>query len=361
MTQFLIFIDNLLGHFFKKIKFSTSIKTQELGVFRIFYGALLLFYFLPSWSYLIDVPPGLFRPQILSFANLTNNYLPDLVFISADILAIILILCITIGFFSRFSLILMFIVSSIMYSYSFSFGKIDHYTNLFLFTYPVLAFTNCGTLYAIRKDREISTNTQNRSLAIMGIMIAFGFLTGGLAKLLWIDFNSNTSGFFNWFYEGYFNSQQVKSVSQYVFKIPNHWFEIVDYIIPIFEITGFIFLLKSKKFWVFYLVVASAFHLLNHFILNLNFALNVLSYGIFFIPTVLAYLLKKYDFKSFKLLFLLICFVYSIIRIVLTILNIHFFNFHDYGSHVIFEFIINTILWLSTIACGIFILRRKIN
>lgn len=364
MIRLLTSIDLALKRFFDCVELSTHVNTQQLALFRVFFGAIIICYFLPSWSWLNDVPPGFFDPQFLSFAYLTDNFLPGYIYVFLDMVVIILLLLITLGVYTRRCLLLLCFLSSILYSYSFSFGKIDHYTNLFLFTYPVLAFTNSGTKYALRKDRILSSRTQTVSLIVMGIIIAFGYFNAGLAKCLsWIDFNPNTSGFLDWVYYSFFNSENQYLLAPYVFSIPNNLFEPLDYLAALFEVSGFFFLLRGRKYWLFYLTIASVFHLTNLLVLNLSFALNVLCFGIFIVSPVLAQLHKRY-YNQFadKVKFLIFAIaIVAIFKITLLLTDLPVYNYHNYAPLIHLEHFIDFLLWSFSIICGVILIRRDIK
>ncbi len=362
MTRYLGFIDNALGRFFRRVELATAVSSDQLAAFRIFFGALLLMYFLPSWSWLNEVPPAFFNPKLLSFAYLTDNYLPGPVFVVLDILVILLLLCITLGIHTRKCLLLMYVISGILYSYSFSFGKIDHFTNLFLFVYPVLACTNSGTRYALVKDKEVSDMIQSRSLAALGIIIAFGFFTAGSAKCLrWIDFDLQTSGFLDWFYYSYFIDQNQDLLAPFIFKVPQQVFEIADYTAALFEISGFLFLLKGKRAWIIFLTIASVFHLINILTFNMSFALNVLCFGVFLISPVLFRPVKRraFNFLRYRRLFIGFALGMAVVKIVLVLAGIRTFTYHD--NHILqgFENVADSFLWLFSIACGLFLLKNE--
>lgn len=364
MIRLLTSIDLVLKRFFDRVALSTQVSTQQLALFRVFFGAILLSYFLPSWSWLNEVPPGFFDPQFLSFAYLTDDFLPGPLYVFLDVIVIILLLMITLGMYTRRCLLLLYLLSSILYSYSFSFGKVDHYTNLFLFTYPVLAFTNSGTQFALRKDRPLSARTQTASLIVMGIIIAFGFCNAGLAKCLsWIDFNPNTSGFLDWVYYCFFNSENQYLLAPYVLKVPSYLFEPIDYLAALFEISGFFFLLKSRKYWLFYLTVASFFHLTNLLVLNLSFALNVLCFGIFIISPVLAHLHQRYHpLYDDKVKYLAAAVVMvAVFKITVLLTDLPVYNYHNYAPLIHVEHGIDFLLWSFSIACGVFLLRRDLK
>ncbi len=364
MIRFLTSIDLALKRFFDRVELSTRVSTRQLALFRVFFGAILLSCFLPSWSWLNEVPPGFFDPQFLSFAYLTDDFLPGPLYVFLDVVVIILLLLITLGIYTRSCLLLLFLLSSMLYSYSFSFGKVDHYTNLFLFTYPVLGFTNSGTQFALRKDRALPARTQTISLIVMGIIIAFGYFNAGLAKCLsWIDFDLNTSGFLDWVYYCFFNSENQYLLAPYVLKVPGYLFEPLDYLAALFEVSGFFFLLKGRKYWLFYLTVASIFHLTNLLVLNLSFALNVLCYGIFLVSPVLSLLHRRYyAFYADKVKYFIYVSVFmAIFKIMVLLTDLPVYNYHNYAPLIHFEHVMDFLLWSFSIGCGVVLLKRELK
>lgn len=287
MIRFINFIDTGLNKFFQRIKASVAVDAKALACFRIFFGLSMLTIFLPSWSWLSDVPPGFFRPRPLSIAYLTDGHLPQGLYLFFDVFVILLFVFLIIGFYTRATLISLFVLSSILYSFSYTFDKIDHYTTILMFTYFCMIFTNAGTNFAIRKDKALAVNMQSRALALLALIICFGMFTAGFPKLInWVDFDLSTSGFLHWFYPGYFNVENNKLLTPYIFGAPPVLFELADYTAAIFEVSGIYFLWKGKKHWVFYLLIATFFHLANLLVLNIDFTQNVLCYAIFIVPTL---------------------------------------------------------------------------
>jgi len=364
MIPFITYIDALLHGFFKRVNESTAITTLQLACFRIFFGATLLVYFLPSWSWLKDVPPAFYNPRVLSFAALTDAYPSFAILAATDLVVILLLLCITLGIYARVALLLMFVVSSIFFSYSFTLGKIDHYTNLFLFAYIVLAFTNSGTQLALVKDKKVSTVTQTRALSTMGIIIAFGYLTAGILKCArWIDFDLTTSGFLDWFYGSYFKDDHQYLLAGYVFKIPVFFYELADYTVAILEVSGFIFLWKGRKYWRIFLVLCGTFHLLSLLTLNLGFTLNVLCYGIFLIAPLLSqlYLKRKEFYTTYSSYFCIALTIIALLKIGFTLADSPIYNYHDFGTFQALEHNVDAFLWTFTIVSGIYLLRPRNN
>lgn len=362
MIQFLNSIDSWLGTLFEAIKSATYVKTDHLAYYRVVFGILLLCYFLPSWSWLADTPPALFTPYFFSFANLTDNHLPNLVYFIADILAILFILMITLGIRAKVAFYGMFVLSSICYSYYYSFGKIDHHTTILIFTYLIFARTNAGTKFALFKDAKIATATQNNAIALLAIFICFGFFSAGFPKLLkWIDFDLNSSGILTWFYPSYFLEKNQMFLAPYVFKLPAILLECMDYVAAIFEISGLFFLLKGKKYWVFFLSTACVFHLANLLLLNIDFSLNLLAYGIFISAPILYEIFQKYHtfflkYKNFIIAFLS---AIALVRLLFIISDISWM-FSSYDSvNFILKNYINLLLWVFAILCGYLILISK--
>ena len=364
MIRFLTFIDSLLARFFLRVKEATWVDTKSLAIFRIFFGAMLLIYFLPSWSWLGEVPQAFFMPKLLSFAYLTDDILPENAYVFFDVVVILLLACITLGVRSRLCLLLMFILSGVLYSYSFSLGRLDHFTSMFVFAYPVLAFTNSGTQWAFVKDAPVHKSTQAKSLGVLGIAIAFSFLTGGIAKCVhWIDFDPSTNGFINWAYTGFFWDENQYLLAPYAIKFPVWLLETADYVAAIFEITAFLFLVWGKKYWRIYLILASIFHLANLLLLNFGFNLNILCYGVFIIAPVFGIIFykKRSFFKNYKKHFMWTILAIAMCQIILTITDLPKFRYHSYGNLVLVDHVVDIFLWVFTIGCGLYLLRPQKN
>jgi len=305
------------------------------------------------------VPPAFFNPFVFSLANLSDGHLPSYMYILADSLAILFSLFIVIGLYTRFALFGMFMLNSIFYSYYYSFGKIDHHTTILIFAFLTLAFTNMGTIMAMRKDKSLSMETQKNALAILAIIVCFGFFSGGFPKLLkWVDFDLNTSGFLFWFYPGYLLSHNQAFLSSYVFQIPSFLLECMDYAAALFETSAFIFLFRGKRSWLIYLMLACIFHLANQLILNIDFTLNVLTYGVFLVAPIIHLTIQKT--KSFiRPLFAIGLVILIAIAKLIFVLIDESFQFLNYDSiDTSIKNWINLIIWIFTIACSLHIIQK---
>ncbi|WP_461443018.1 hypothetical protein [Maribacter sp.] len=362
MIRFLHFIDKFLGLGFERIKSATSLPDRQLALYRIFFGAVLLVYFSPTWSWLVDTPPAFFDPFLFSFANLTDNHLPNYLYRSADVLAVVLLLMITLGIRARMAFFGLFLLHAVFLSFYYSFGKIDHHTTLLVFTYLIFGFTNSGTKLAWIKDRKIATGTQNSAIAILALCICFGFFSAGLPKLTrWIDFDLNSSGFLFWYYPAYFLEKNQMFLAPYVNQIPRFVLECMDYMAAIFEISGFIFLLKGKKTWLFFLTIACIFHLANLLLLNIDFTMNLLAYGIYLIAPGLYFFVKKHKIVLLrtKLIFIVLFVALALLKILFQTSTISgvFFNYESIDITI--KNYVNLFIWIAAIYCGWFALKKS--
>ncbi|MBC3759365.1 hypothetical protein H7U19_13180 [Hyunsoonleella sp. SJ7] len=352
---------NLIYRIISRLEKNASVDGKSLSFYRIVFGVLLLVFFLPSWSWVGGIPPSFFNPNIFSFAYLTGGYLPAIVYETADIIAIILIVMITLGIRARMALIGMFFISAIMYSYSYSFGKIDHNTSFLIFAYLLLALTNCGHEVALLKDKKLSEKTQSLAILIIALMICFGFFTAGISKFIrWVDFDLSTSGFLYWFNGQYFLANEPKMFLQaYVFDIPLIVLEIMDSVASIFEISGIFFLLKSKRTWYIFLLLANIFHLSTLLILNIDFSLNLLTYGIFMVtPMFYSWQFEAKKGKGLTKWFVGIISLIALIKIIATLYQVEHPLLNYWSNDLETQNYMSLVFWVISIGLQMYILRK---
>ena len=363
MKRFFYFTNRTSEVFLNRVLRSSYVSNSELSAYRMLFGFLLLIYFLPSWTWLKDTPPAFFDPHILSFAYLTDNHLPPVFYKGADILMILFLVMVTIGVWSRAALIGIFVLCSIFYSYAYSYGKIDHHTSILIFTFFLLAFTNCGSRFALMKDKTVPDSVQRVALGIVSIVICFGFFSAGITKCIkWIDFDLDTSGFLSWFNLQYFLDDKNKYfLMEYVFHLPKLVLELMDYTAAVFEVSGFFFLLRGKRSWLTFLFMASIFHCLTLILINIDFTLALLVYGIFLISPFLKRFLKKENGSLKKLRYFFYGIIgWGIIKIAFILFKVDDFvlNYHSiaYESKLYINLFL-TILFIIT--SGYFLFGKK--
>src|SRR5262249_35858758 len=129
---------------------------------------------------------------------------------------------------------------------------------------------------------EAAATKATRGVSLFAVLLAFGMVTAGLDKARsWIDFNLGTSGFLSWFYPQYYDLGRHLLLANWVPRIPIWLLEVADYLAPALELSGFAFLLYSRRAWCFWLFLACGFHLANALLLNIAFTQQALSYLIF--------------------------------------------------------------------------------
>ncbi len=299
MRGFLSWIENYIRSFYQRIERNTSLSEKEISFYRIFVGLFFLF----SWkgySWLSDVPPGFFRPHVLTPARLFDNWPSSIYFFTVDAIYLIFLALAILGIRARFAFLGLFIFSILNNSFVYSFGKIDHgiFSSLI---FLLLFFTNSGSKYAFFPDKK--WKTQSIATAVFSLCLVFAFFTAGYEKALnWVDLNVSTSGILSWFYGGYFNLDRQDLLAPYFFDMPLWTTEIMDYSAVVFEVSGILFLMYSRRSWHLFLSIAVMFHLVNTLILNIPFLGHLPVYGIW----LLSPFFLKYKFSGVIFLILLL-------------------------------------------------------
>lgn len=280
----MIYIELILKKIYTRIEENTYIPSSELAYYRIFVGLIFLF-LIPSYSWLSDVPPGFYKPNVLTLANFFYSLPNGIYFKISDLIIPLLLILVILGIKARFSFFLLFLITIINNSFAYSFGKIDHSIFISL-TFLFFSFSNSGTLLALQPDKEYKH--QKFYFSVFSLCLVFAFFTAGFEKAInWVDFNLGTSGVFAWFYNNYFTIDSTKLFADYFFYVPLWLVEFMDYAAVLFEVSGIIFLLYSGKSWRIYLITAAVFHLINGLILNIPFTLHVAVYGIWLLAPIL--------------------------------------------------------------------------
>lgn len=328
MKKITIYIDAINYNFWDSIKKSTVIEQESLSIYRIFFGVYCLIFSTISFSWLDSTPDAYFNPPLLSIAYLFDGFIDFNIFHIFDLIVLIALLSITIGYRTRLATALLFIVKIIGYNFTFSFGKIDHniLENVLLLSMIV---ANWGKYYALRPDVDIVDKPVSKGLSILAICIAFGYFSAGIIKLLfWIDFDPTTSGILNWYYITYYNYGHTALLAPYMDYLPIYILEIIEYIVVLFEISGFIFLLKGKKYWNIYLLLASFFHFSNTLLINIPFQEHIIVFISFISFNSLFFFKNFVNIKSIIYLSVLL-FLFNIFKILNSTQSIYLFYFNN--------------------------------
>ena len=275
----------------KQIKLTTRTDIRSLCFFRVLFGLFTILFVWPSYSWIGYVPQAFFNPPILSITSLFSSFPSLHFFLAIDVGIFITVIALTIGFFTQVSTVLLLVLMLLAKSFQYSFGKIDH-DILYLCVLFVMAFKDWGRFLSVdsllrRNKRDFSVeNVQSTptDLALLGVLVAFGFLTAGFGKALnWVDFNLSTSGVLSWLYHGYFTEGKDKLLAPFAIQLESPWlWEIADLSGVVFEL-GFLVALFWRRTWYIWLTIACGFHLTNCLLLNISFDRHAIVY-LAFVP-----------------------------------------------------------------------------
>lgn len=262
-----------------------SVPDLSLGVLRWIVGLYLLLASAPRYTWIADVPAGLFNPPPLSPAYLFGGFPSGPMFGLLEALMLVALTTMTIGWLTRTSTFALALCMMLGNSFTYSFGKIDHG---FLVTALLVCMGIAGWGRHLSVDSArtggsgdgMSTSLQTqRGLSLYGTLLAFGFLTAGVPKALkWIDGDASTSGILSWYYPKRLSLGHDQLLSGHLPGIPLILLELADYGAVLFELVGFLALLAGRRWWLTFLLTASAFHLANTLVLNISFAAQALTY-----------------------------------------------------------------------------------
>lgn len=356
MKKYFILIKKINSLFWSRVVNSTTLDVKSLCAFRIILGIFLLTLKFPSFSWIADLPQGLFYPPILSIANIFDGFPGSNFFLVLDILLLISLTCITLGVKARTSTILFIVLYVVGLSFNYSFGKIDHGTTLLIFTLVCMSFSGWGTHLALCPDKKIKADSPNISLSLLSVILCFGMFTAGLPKALsWIDFDTSTSGFLSWYRQGFYNLGRVYFLAPYVNFLPNWIFEVFDYSAVLLELTPFFFLLHSKKAWRIWLLIATIFHLSNCLLLNIPFTLNGLVYLAFI---DFSWLYRKIVNNLNRIYYPSLLFLCGVvlIRLYLILIPGQLFNFSSFEAEILF----NIYVGIATLTTTIILIMRSL-
>lgn len=285
MRRSLLCVERNLGAVWRRLDAIAEVPVEAAAIFRIVYGLFVLAFIVSPLSWLGSVPRTFFDPPYLSLANLTDGFPSAAFFRVYDFVAPVLLLLITLGVKPRWFGCGSVVLSLLASNFQYSFGKIDHHILLWI-TLLCFSFSNWGTRLAHLPDK--ARRNHQRPITVLAVCIGFALLTAGFeTALIWVDFDSHTSGFFSWFYVAYYGWAHTALLAPLVFKLPPLLLEAGDYIVVAFETTGLIFPLLGRRWWLSWLTAACVFHMLNILSLQIPFVSHAIVYLPFFLPVVI--------------------------------------------------------------------------
>ncbi len=294
MKKLLTWISNLNRIFWERAVRSTYVDAKSLSVFRIIAGLFLLLAYMPSFSWIGDMPKTLFNPPVLSLTNLFDSFPGKTFFFVLDSLVLLSLICLTLGIKARISAMVYLVVCLVGLNFQYSFGKISHPILAYVMM-GCMAFSGWGRHLAMLPDKESKIDNTAKSISLFGILICFGMFTAGFEKaLVWVDFDLTLNGFLNWSHNGIFHYYKDYLFAPYIKYLPTALLELFDYTAVLFELSPLLFLLYSKRGWKVWLLTACAFHLINIFLLNIPYPFHFIVYLAFVDFTSLYHKLQYY-------------------------------------------------------------------
>ncbi|MGV3765583.1 MAG: hypothetical protein ACO1NW_05615 [Chitinophagaceae bacterium] len=267
--------------FWNKISTSTAVSSENLGFFRCVFGAFLLIFYPPDYSWLGSMPKALFNPPPFSIAAFVNGFPSSAFFSTMEVFLLCCNVLIIAGIKSRISSLLYVAGTIICLNFQFSFGKIDH-SFLVYALLACVAFTDAGSHFALLPDKKRNSFHTQKSIALFSVLLCFAFFSAGYEKArFWMNPDMDFSGAASWLYGGYFDLNRTAFLSRYFINAPFAIFKLMDVSAVLFELSALFFLLHSKKSWLLWLFVACLFHILNTLVLNIDFLLNSMAYLVF--------------------------------------------------------------------------------
>jgi hypothetical protein len=261
--------------FWGRVALSAQPAMGGFGLLRLISGLYVLLLVAPHYHWVSAAPPGFFGPPLLSFMRLASGFPRPALTTLLDGSVIVALCCLTLGVRARLSSLALVVLSLVSNNVVYSFGKIDHDILLWVF-FGCMAFSGWGRSLALLPDRPSRFDRPERSLALLGVCLAFAMSAAGVHKALhWLDFDLHTSGFLGWFAYGYFNDGRHYLLARQVLRIPPLGFELIDYAGVSFEVSSLLALIGGARAWRCWLAAACIFHLLNTLTLNIPFLAHI--------------------------------------------------------------------------------------
>ncbi len=272
-----------IAHLFRE---ATWIDSRSLSIYRILFGMLVIFFLLPSYEWLADVPPTFYSPPLLGLANLFSRLPPGWFFTALNMVTIFFACLLTIGLRTRMATWGLLVLLVVGNSFFYAFGKIDHPILLLCILFS-LSSSDWGRHWSVDAliAEKLTGKATNRftDLALLGIFVAFSFFTAGFGKaLVWVDLDFGTGGFLAWLFNEYYSAGHTALLASWAVHMPYRWlWEFADIFAVVFEL-GFFWALLKRKRWIFWMTLLCLFHLLNTLLMNIAFPVNAVVAMAFF-------------------------------------------------------------------------------
>ena len=275
-------IERILAGLWKRAQDSAETDVRSLAVVRVIFGVFALVVNPLSVGWLSAMPRALFNPQPMSIANWFPSFPSAGTATAIDGLLVVTAACVVLGIRPRVAAPLHALLLILGAGFQYAFGKIDH-GMMFPVFLLLLSLTDWGTVLALLPDAPRG-GTVNRTVpAFLALVLCYGFFTAGVLKAaFWFDFDPDTGGFLQWFYNRGFPGSRAP-LAGLVPRLPQRAFEAFDYGAVAFELAPLPMLLLGKLAWRGWILVACLFHLMTILLLDISFVTHMPVY-LTFVP-----------------------------------------------------------------------------
>ncbi len=269
---------------------SYAVPTEALGLFRILFAGHVLVLGMPAFGWVARFPPAFYNPPEYSLGAFFDS-LPSPLFLelltAVEVVASVALLF---GYRTRLASLVLAVTVAVGLTFVLSFGKINHGPVLYVAILLIMAFSRWGDAFSIDalrggapgRDRGLLRWSNAWPVALMALVIGFGYFSGGLPKaLVWLDFDLTTHGTRSWLI-GRFQRGYTGLAGPWLFSNDNAlvW-EMMDVTAVAFEV-GFLFAILHLRLLRVFFVLAVVFHAANVFMLGIDFTRLAFLYTLFF-------------------------------------------------------------------------------
>lgn len=275
-------IERMLAGLWARVQDSAETDVRSLAMVRVIFGVFALLINPLSVGWLAGMPRALFNPQPMSIANWFPSFPSAATAAVIDGLLVVTAACILLGIRTRLAAPLHALLLILGAGFQYAFGKIDH-GMMFPVFLLLLSLTDWGTVFALLPDAPRGGTANRTTPAFLALLLCYGFFTAGVLKAaFWCDFDPDTGGFLQWFYNrGFFGSRAP--LAGVVPRLPQGAFEAFDYGAVAFELAPLPMLLLGRRAWRGWILLACLFHLMTILLLDISFITHMPVY-LTFIP-----------------------------------------------------------------------------
>jgi len=263
---------------------SYTIHPLHAACCRILYAAYLLFIAIERCDWLGTYPQVFYVPPPLSISYFAESFPPTWFFHFINISIIASLVCLLVGYKSKWAAISTGILILLFTSFQHAFGKINHIILLTSFPF-VLASINSGAILSIDSvltKEQAFKKAPNSSwvLVYYSLIIGFAMFSAGFMKCpQWLYFDTQATKHYIIFNQMVANRTALLSNMALQINSAVFW-EIADYLVVILEV-GFLGAIVHAKLFRAWLFWALLFHFGVLLCLNIPFTHHLFAFALF--------------------------------------------------------------------------------